>query len=78
MRGLSSNQNDNDIDSFNNDKEWQQEIDRCVAEGVNKLLVGSKWDMTDAFTGALHCRRTPLTAAMESLSSLVQAEQEPW
>lgn len=36
-----------DTDSFNNVKQWMQEIDRYAAEGVNKLLVGNKSDLTD-------------------------------
>jgi Ras-related protein Rab-1A len=35
------------IDSFNNVKQWLQEIDRYATEGVNKLLVGNKSDMSD-------------------------------
>lgn len=36
-----------DMDSFNNVKQWLQEIDRYATEGVNKLLVGNKSDMAD-------------------------------
>ncbi|KAI8053166.1 GTP-binding protein ypt1 [Gilbertella persicaria] len=36
-----------DEDSFNNVKQWLQEIDRYAAEGVNKLLVGNKSDLVD-------------------------------
>lgn len=36
-----------DMDSFNNVKQWLQEIDRYATEGVNKLLVGNKSDMVD-------------------------------
>ncbi|RVX72891.1 GTP-binding protein ypt1 [Exophiala mesophila] len=36
-----------DQDSFNNVKQWLQEIDRYATEGVNKLLVGNKSDMSD-------------------------------
>lgn len=35
-----------DMDSFNNVKQWMQEIDRYASENVNKLLVGNKSDMT--------------------------------
>ena len=36
-----------DMDSYNNVKQWLQEIDRYATEGVNKLLVGNKSDMSD-------------------------------
>ncbi|CAO3633391.1 unnamed protein product [Cunninghamella blakesleeana] len=36
-----------DQDSFNNVKQWLSEIERYAAEGVNKLLVGNKSDLTD-------------------------------
>lgn len=36
-----------DMDSFNNVKQWLQEIDRYATDGVNKLLVGNKSDMAD-------------------------------
>lgn len=32
-------------DSFNNVKQWLQEIDRYASENVNKLLVGNKSDL---------------------------------
>jgi len=41
------NYTNNEIDSFNNVKQWLQEIDRYATEGVNKLLVGNKSDMAD-------------------------------
>ncbi|KAG0176906.1 GTP-binding protein of the rab [Apophysomyces sp. BC1034] len=37
-----------DQDSFNNVKQWLQEVDRYAAEGVNKLLVGNKSDLTES------------------------------
>jgi Ras-related protein Rab-1A len=36
-----------DQDSFNNVKQWMNEIDRYATENVNKLLVGNKSDMTN-------------------------------
>jgi Ras-related protein Rab-1A len=35
-----------DGDTFTNVKQWLQEIDRYASEGVNKLLVGNKSDLT--------------------------------
>jgi Ras-related protein Rab-1A len=34
------------MSSFNNVKTWLNEIDRFATEGVNKLLVGNKADLT--------------------------------
>ncbi|KAG9298743.1 hypothetical protein G9A89_012811 [Geosiphon pyriformis] len=36
-----------DQDTFANVKQWLQEIDRYACEGVNKLLVGNKSDLTN-------------------------------
>ncbi|KAF5285596.1 hypothetical protein FQA39_LY16565 [Lamprigera yunnana] len=35
-----------DQDSFNNVKQWLEEIDRYACDNVNKLLVGNKNDLT--------------------------------
>lgn len=35
-----------DQESFNNVKQWLNEIDRYASESVNKLLVGNKSDLT--------------------------------
>lgn len=74
-----------DMDSFNNVKQWLQEIDRYATEGVNKLLVGNKSDMADKkvvdYTVAKVCsrkfrqslqfsaRRETLAGFMEGLSA---------
>lgn len=34
-----------DQESFNNVKQWLNEIDRYASENVNKLLVGNKSDL---------------------------------
>jgi GTPase SAR1 family protein len=36
-----------DQDSFNNVKQWLNEIDRYASDNVNKLLVGNKSDLTE-------------------------------
>lgn len=35
-----------DEESFNNVKQWLNEIDRYASENVNKILVGNKSDLT--------------------------------
>lgn len=70
-----------DMDSFNNVKQWLQEIDRYATEGVNKLLVGNKSDMADKkvvdYTVAkVCCRKTghsfQLSALRETLAGLME------
>eukprot|EP01139_Manchomonas_bermudensis_P009495 Amastigsp_a339264_6132.p2 type:complete len:208 gc:universal Amastigsp_a339264_6132:765-142(-) len=36
-----------DQESFNNVKQWLQEIDRYASDGVNKLLIGNKNDLQE-------------------------------
>ena len=36
-----------DQESFNNIKQWLQEVDKLACENVNKLLVGNKCDLTN-------------------------------
>lgn len=36
-----------DQESFNNVKQWLEEIDRYACDNVNKLLVGNKCDLTN-------------------------------
>lgn len=36
-----------DQESFNNVKQWLNEIDRYASENVNKLLVGNKCDLAE-------------------------------
>jgi Ras-related protein Rab-1A len=37
-----------DQESFNNVKQWLNEIDRYASENVNKLLVGNKCDLAES------------------------------
>lgn len=34
-------------DSFDNVRQWMQEIDRFATENVNKLLIGNKCDLEE-------------------------------
>lgn len=68
------------MDSFNNVKQWLQEIDRYATEGVNKLLVGNKSDMSDKkvvdYTAAKVCSRTSNRKCL--LSSVLGIRGQPW
>lgn len=63
------------MDSFNNVKQWLQEIDRYATEGVNKLLVGNKSDMSDKkvvdYTVAKVFTFAQLKAAASPLRTLI-------
>lgn len=59
------------MDSFNNVKQWLQEIDRYATEGVNKLLVGNKSDMTDKKVVDYNVAKVRLARKSPSLVSLV-------
>lgn len=68
------------MDSFNNVKQWLQEIDRYATEGVNKLLVGNKSDMSDKKVVEYTVAKVSLTAAsstMRRLSGSTGADCEP-
>jgi Ras-related protein Rab-1A len=52
-----------DEESFNNVKQWLSEIERYACEGVNKLLVGNKCDLTAK-------RAVPTETAQQFASSL--------
>ena len=54
------------MDSFNNVKQWLQEIDRYATEGVNKLLVGNKSDLK-------HLRAVPTDEAKGFSGACVRA-----
>lgn len=51
-----------DQESFNNVKQWLEEIERYACESVNKLLVGNKCDLTtkkvvDHTTAMVSCEK---------------------
>jgi len=66
------------MDSFNNVKQWLQEIDRYATEGVNKLLVGNKSDMADKkvveYTVAKVCSRMLRHGELERTTDLPSQE----
>lgn len=64
----------NCLDTFTNVKQWLQEIDRYASEGVNKLLVGNKSDLTGKkvveYAVAKVCRLLGLVIECQDLCSL--------
>ena len=54
------------LDSFNNVKQWLQEIDRYATEGVNKLLVGNKSDMSDKKVVEYTVAKVPISLSQYS------------
>lgn len=63
-----------DNDTFTNVKQWLQEIDRYACEGVNKLLVGNKSDLTSkkAVEYTVRCRESKRLAAGAHLRGCVR------
>jgi len=70
------------MDSFNNVKQWLQEIDRYATEGVNKLLVGNKSDMTDKkvveYTVAKVCSTSGLLSCVILMNLKIGICRQPW
>jgi len=56
-----------DLESFNNVKQWLEEIDRYACENVNKLLVGNKCDLTSKKSSIIRLLRS-LQTVWEFLS----------
>jgi len=61
------------MDSFNNVKQWLQEIDRYATEGVNKLLVGNKSDMADKKVVEYTVAKVHITSGFECARYLTPA-----
>lgn len=75
-----------DQESFNNVKQWLNEIDRYASENVNKLLVGNKCDLTSkkvvdyatAKVRAVRCRCAGFGQVTRVVAELWPAAQIPW
>lgn len=62
-----------DQESFNNVKQWLEEIERYACENVNKLLVGNKCDLTtkkivDHTTAMVSCKSLQKTLQEEKMT----------
>lgn len=57
-------------ESFNNVKQWLQEIDRYACENVNKLLVGNKCDLTHKKVVDYQTAKVSVRILIETVSTL--------
>ncbi|KHN83981.1 Ras-related protein Rab-1A [Toxocara canis] len=64
-----------DQESFNNVKQWLQEIDRYACENVNKLLVGNKCDLTSKRAVEYNSAKAFLTMAAEIKNRMGPVQQ---
>ena len=68
-------------DTFTNVKQWLQEIDRYASEGVNKLLVGNKSDLTSKkvveYSAAKVCSIMPLLCQRHERADFVLGIRRP-
>ena len=62
-----------DQESFNNVKQWLNEIDRYASENVNKLLVGNKCDLTANKVVSYETAKVIMTLELYSFSVSVFA-----
>lgn len=63
-----------DQESFNNVKQWLNEIDRYANENVNKLLVGNKSDLTAKKVVDYQTAKVPHTNTLQAYTAqLLQA-----
>ena len=62
-----------DSESFNNVKQWLHEIDRYACEGVNKLLVGNKCDLTTKRQVEYNSAKVPPAHALKPRPTLAAA-----